>query len=182
MGVLATVQLKKEHETVKRVLDIMERFCKEIETTGRADTEQLDQLMEFLIVFVDRCHHGKEEDVLIPEMESAGLLKGKIITDDIQTQHSEGRKLITEMKDCLSAYKNGDSEALRSFMTHARDYITILSPHMEKENTDLFWIADQGLSEDTHKKMLVRFEVIEKERIGPGKHEEFNKMIEHMEK
>ena len=182
MGVLATVELKKEHDVVKRVLNIMERICKEIETTGKADTEQLDQIMEFFIVFVDRCHHGKEEDVLIPEMESAGLLKGKIIADDIQTQHIDGRKLITEMKYCISAYKHDDSEALKSFIKHARSYISLLTPHMERENTDLFLMADQGLSEDTHKKMLARFEVIEKERIDLGKHEEFHKMIEHMEK
>jgi hemerythrin-like domain-containing protein len=182
MGVLATVELKKEHETVKRVLNIMERTCKEIETSGKVDTEQLDQLIEFFIVFVDRCHHGKEEDVLIPEMESAGLLKGKIIADDIQTQHIQGRKLITEMKYSISAYKHGDSEALKSFIRHARSYMSLLNPHMERENTDLFWMADQVLSEDTHKKMLARFDVIEKERIGPGRHDEFHKMIEHMEK
>jgi hemerythrin-like domain-containing protein len=31
--------------------------------------EHLGQLLDFPKGFLDRCHHGKEEDVLFPELE-----------------------------------------------------------------------------------------------------------------
>jgi hemerythrin-like domain-containing protein len=30
-------------------------------------------MMEFLSVFADTCHHGKEEDFLFPGLEAAGI-------------------------------------------------------------------------------------------------------------
>ena len=35
--------------------------------------EHLDQLFEFFGVFVDRCHHGKEEALLFPALEAVGI-------------------------------------------------------------------------------------------------------------
>jgi hemerythrin-like domain-containing protein len=31
--------------------------------------------MEFLTVFVDKCHHGKEEEFLFPALEAAGIAR-----------------------------------------------------------------------------------------------------------
>jgi hypothetical protein len=53
-----------------------ERYGNRARTTGRSrsshDRRRGHQLLEFFTVFVDKCHHGKEEELLFPAMEQAG--------------------------------------------------------------------------------------------------------------
>lgn len=50
--------------------------CGEKIVSGKnVPAEELKGIMEFLTVFVDKCHHGKEEDFLFPALEAAGIAK-----------------------------------------------------------------------------------------------------------
>ena len=40
---------------------------------GRLKLEKLGKILDFFRVFVDRCHHGKEEEYLFPTMEKRGI-------------------------------------------------------------------------------------------------------------
>ena len=54
--------LKMEHDAVQLTLRILDKICQGIEKSGEIiDFQHLDQLLEFFKVFVDKCHHGKEE-------------------------------------------------------------------------------------------------------------------------
>ena len=72
----ATGQLRDEHGGIKVMLDVMERVCDTLKTTGGIDTEHFDGILEFLKVFVDKCHHGKEEELLFPALVAAGIPDG----------------------------------------------------------------------------------------------------------
>ena len=65
----ATQQLKDEHEGVKIMLNILEQVCRQLGTKGSLNKEHFEGILDFLKVFVDRCHHGKEEDLLFPALE-----------------------------------------------------------------------------------------------------------------
>ena len=71
----ATQQLKDEHEGVKIMLNILEQVCQELEAVGILNKEHFDGILEFLRVFVDKCHHGKEEDLLFPALIAVGVPK-----------------------------------------------------------------------------------------------------------
>jgi hemerythrin-like domain-containing protein len=64
----ATQQLKDEHEGVKVMLDIIERISKQLEETGNLNKEHFEEILGFLKIFVDKCHHGKEEELLFPAL------------------------------------------------------------------------------------------------------------------
>jgi hemerythrin-like domain-containing protein len=57
-----------------------------------------------------------------------------------------------------------------------------LDQHIDKENTVLFPLAEKQLTAAKLTELLKGFEIIETEKIGAGKHEEFHKMIDHLEK
>ncbi len=61
--------LKEEHAGIKLMLDILAKVCDRLESGERVDQGHLDQIPEFLKVFVDKCHRAKEEDILFPAME-----------------------------------------------------------------------------------------------------------------
>ena len=71
----ATKTLKHEHEAVKLMMKIMDAACEKMNARQQLDTQDMDDMIDFLKVFVDQCHHGKEEQILFPRLEAAGVPK-----------------------------------------------------------------------------------------------------------
>jgi hemerythrin-like domain-containing protein len=56
-----------EHEAVRQALAILKSLGRRIKTTGKiSSSDHVEQLFDFFSIFVDRCHHGKEEGLLFP--------------------------------------------------------------------------------------------------------------------
>ncbi len=84
--------LKMEHEAVKITLRVLDSICKEAEKTGElAKPEHLEQLIEFFATFVDRCHHGKEEELLFPALEEVGVSREGGPIGVMLKEHQQGR-------------------------------------------------------------------------------------------
>ena len=172
----ATGQLRDEHGGIKVMLDVMERVCDTLKTTGGIDTEHFDGILEFLKVFVDKCHHGKEEELLFPALVAAGIPeKGPIAV--MLKEHEMGRAHVGAMSQAYREFTAGDRSSSRQIMQEAHGYISLLRSHIDKENNILFVMADSHLSEQKQKELFEGFEKIEEDRIGLGKHEEFHDLI-----
>jgi len=65
---------------------------------------------------------------------------------------------------------------------NARNYIALLTQHIDKENNVLFPWGEKVLSEKQKEMLLGAFEKLEHERIGEGKHEEFHELLRNLEK
>jgi hemerythrin-like domain-containing protein len=175
----ATQQLKDEHEGVKIMLGILEQVCKQLESKGSLNKEHFESILEFLKVFVDTCHHGKEEDLLFPALEGAGVPKEGPITTALH-QHELGRNHVQAMNNAFSAFITGDRSSSQDIVQNAQDYISLLKDHIELENNVLFVAADSRLSEQKQNELIEGFEKIEEERIGIGKHEEFHGLLKRL--
>ena len=170
-----------EHEAVKLTLRILDKICSNIEQTQKiSNPEHLNQLIEFFSVFVDQCHHGKEEELLFPALEASGVPREKGPIGVMLAEHQQGRDYIQKMKEAISQYDEGHQEAAAKLVKNARGYITLLRQHIDKENNVLFPIGDNRLSEKKKEELWEGFETIERQKIGVGKHEEFHKMIEYL--
>jgi hemerythrin-like domain-containing protein len=95
-------------------------------------------------------------------------------------EHQQGRDAVAKMKAALVRYRDGDRKAAGDFVQHARPYIALLDQHIDKENNVLFVLADKHLSADKQTELWKGFETIETQKIGPGRHEAFHKMIESL--
>jgi hemerythrin-like domain-containing protein len=175
----ATQQLKDEHWGVKVMLAILEQVCRQLEGTGNLNKEHFEEILGFLKVFVDRCHHGKEEDLLFPALEAAGVPKDGPIKVMLQ-EHDLGRKYIRAMSDAFSGFTKGDKSVSQNIVENAKGYITLLRDHIEKENNVLFAMGDRLLSKNIQDELYEGFEKIEEERIGIGKHEELHHLLEKL--
>lgn len=69
----ASEALMREHESVLVGLEILEEFVKTMKNTGSADRDDADGIIRYIQLFADKCHHGKEEGLLFPAMERAGI-------------------------------------------------------------------------------------------------------------
>ena len=175
-----TEELKAEHEGIMVILDVLDRISEKIVAGAAVPMEHLDQIVEFLQVFVDKCHHGKEEDILFPAMAEAGIP----VTDGpigvMLSEHDRGRKFAGEMKTLLQSHRSGGAVSLVVLTTPALQYTDLLRSHIWKENNVLFPMADQKLSEEKQEWISEEFEKLEREKIGVGRHEAFHAMLDNL--
>jgi hemerythrin-like domain-containing protein len=175
-------ELIAEHEAVRVTLKILNRIILEIEKTSEANNpKHLEQLLEFFSVFVDRCHHGKEEDLLFPALEEIGVSRQGGPIGVMLNEHQQGREHVIAMKKALTQYSDGGVEAAKTLVKHARSYIELLSQHIDKENGVLFPLASQHLPPAKLIELQKGFDQIETERVGAGRHEAFHRMIKSLE-
>jgi hemerythrin-like domain-containing protein len=138
--------------------------------------------VDFMRVFADRCHHGKEEDTLFPLLEQKGILKHRGPIAVMLMEHEQGRLFVKGLSESLARYEKGDMKAKAVIVENARGYADLLDQHIYKEDNILYPMGDKVLSEADNRELLDKFEKIEKEIIGEGKHEYYLHMIAELEK
>jgi hemerythrin-like domain-containing protein len=175
-----TEELIAEHNAVLVALQILEKVEAAL-AAGSADAPgHLDQLIDFFRGFVDRCHHGKEEDVLFPELEKRGLPREGGPIGVMLMEHEIGRKHIRGMSAGMDQLRKGDSRAVDAIRENSTGYRDLLKAHIHKENHILFPMADRLVNDDDAAQIIDRFDEIERDRVGVGKHEAYHDMLHHM--
>lgn len=176
-----TDELKEEHRGILLMLKILEKVCAKLEAKEKVYPDHLERIVEFFRVFADKCHHGKEEDLLFPEMEKSGIPKERGPIGVMLMEHDQGRAFVRGMGEAAARYKKGESTASAEFSKNARDYIALLTQHINKENNILFPMGDRAISREKQGELVEAFETLEREKIGAGTHEEFHKLLHHLQ-
>jgi len=174
----ATAILRKEHDAILKMLDASEEAARRINSGGTVEAETLEGLIEFFRLFADRCHHGKEEDLLFPLLESRGLPRHGGPTGVMLHEHEQGRALIKEMVESAEALKGGDRAA--RWAQAAGSYIDLLRSHIDKENNILFVMAENMLSREEQQQLAAEFDRVEIEKMGAGTHERLHAKMEKL--
>ncbi len=177
----ATKELKNEHEGILLMLRILDAVSTKMNTGEKIQTDHLDGMVEFFRVFVDKCHHGKEEDFLFPAMEKAGVTRENGPIEVMLSEHTMGRSLMARISEAVTQYKSEKESAPDEFCSASAEYIALLTRHIDKENNTLFPMADMRLTPQEDQQLVEAFEQLENDRIGPGKHEEFHDLLNRLE-
>lgn len=163
--------LVAEHEGILSGLNILEKMVKHIREDEPVDREDLLRILDFLRLFADKCHHGKEEGLLFPELEKRGITEENSPIGQLLYEHGEGSKLLASMGGDL------EKEDLNSFYENANAYIALLRSHIDKENEILFPLGDQLIPTSRHLELLDLFKAHELNIMGAGTHEKLHHML-----
>ena len=161
--VTATSILSAEHQVILQVLDVLGKLASKAAADGEIPAAHARQALDVLRRFADECHHGKEEHVLFPRLES--IAPGFGPTQVMRAEHVEGRALIAGMGRALEA---GDAA---TFAAAARGYSNLLRAHIMKEDDILFRLAGQMLTPAQDAELVEAYRRIEHDEIGEGTHE-----------
>lgn len=170
-----------EHNAVLLALQVLERVEDAIVREAPGAMEDLEQLLDFFRGFVDACHHAKEEEVLFPELERRGVGREGGPIGVMLAEHAQGRVLVAEMSEALTRLQGGDRNAVPAIVELAQQYAALLEAHIQKENNVLFPMADQLVPDEVATALTERFETIESDRVGPGKHEAYHRMLHRLQ-
>ncbi len=172
----ASEDLINEHEGILFGLRILEKMAYLLKTNEDVSVSDLKEMINFFKLFADKCHHGKEEGMLFPEMEKAGIPKENGPIGQMLIEHAEGRKHVAQMSDFLQ--KDFQSN---SFVEAAMNYINLLRNHIEKENRILFPLGDKKIPMEKQKELIRLFGDHEENVMGKGTHEKLHKTLDEFE-
>jgi hemerythrin-like domain-containing protein len=150
----ATEILEQEHVVISSVVDSLIAMSRRIKDGGDVPVQDARDAARFMSDFADGAHHEKEERLLFPAMEAAGLPPHAGPTSVMREEHEAGRRHVRAMTAALDA----SPADLDTFAQHAGAFAHLLRDHITKENQVLFPMADQLLRPDVQSTMLVEFQ------------------------
>lgn len=176
----ATADLKHEHQIILVIMDAADREARSIKATGKVNAATLNKMVDFCRVFIDRCHHGKEEEYLFPKLEEKGVAREQGPIGVMLQEHEAGRQRVKAIAASLPQAGTGDPQTVAALAANLEAYSALLRAHIDKENNVLFPMADRLLSPEDQQALLQAFAKHEAEEIGPGVHEKYHQLAHEL--
>lgn len=174
-----TDDLIHEHRAIEHVLDTMERAARRLQSGQDVDPAIVEDCIEFVSGFADRCHHAKEEELLFPLLEERGLPREGAPIGEMLGEHEKGRAYIARIKGYIPRWKAGDDSIRLPLAEAVNAYVMLLRHHIVKEDSMLL-AAAEVLSDEDNQRLKEGFDDIEEQKIGPGVHEEYHHLLDSL--
>ncbi len=169
----ATEILIDEHRVIERVLASLETAAGRLSDGQPLNPGVFIMAADFIKGFADGCHHKKEEGVLFPAMQAAGVPGEGGPIRVMLSEHEQGRRLAAAMRAAADRLASGDASASESVAENALQYVALLRGHIAKEDTVLFPMADRVISGAARDEVSAAFDHVEHEEAAEGVHERF---------
>jgi len=128
-----------EHRLIERMIRVMQVLLEDIKTHNTVDPRQVDTIIHFIRSCADRCHHGKEEDILFRALDGKPLSpEHRRIMDELVEDHKLGRRITLSLLEANERYKKGDAAALPAIAGGFRSLVEFYPRHIEKEDKRFF--------------------------------------------
>jgi len=174
----ARAPLMTEHRLIERMIAIIKRTLSQIEKEEKVDPVFIDTTVDFIRIYADRAHHGKEEDILFRDLNEKELSEeDRRLMNELIEEHVIGRKITMELVNANSRYRNGDETALAEIASNLTSLATFYPKHIEKEDKVFFPAARGYFSEEQDHAMLNEFWEFDRKMI----HEKYISVVEAYE-
>lgn len=152
--VTPTNVLRGEHRVILRALGVLETAAARLAGGLPLPEGWWGETIAWLRAFADQNHHAKEEMSLFPALVKAGVPSDGGPIGVMLEEHQRGRALVRAME--------AGAPAARA--AKAREYVTLLREHIDKENSVLFPLADAVLDEASQRALQREFDAVEAEQ------------------
>lgn len=169
-----------EHRLIERMIDVMKEELVFIEKEEKVGPEFIEMAVDFIRTYADRCHHGKEEDILFRDLGGKKLKdEYKRTMEELLEEHRWGRKIMGRLVEANAKYIRGNKESLIVIMDCIKSLVEFYPKHIEKEDKHFFipcmdyftdsekdamlkeeWEFDKSLIHETYRSIVIAAEKI----------------------
>ncbi len=175
----ATGILEEEHHLIQKVVGSMAVLADRVQQGHMAKKETLVNLVDFMRVFVEKCHHEKEENHLFPLLAKKGVPVAGCPIGALTHEHQAGGKLTADLGAAVEEYLKGPPEMGQFLVKTLRGLVDLYPGHIWKENYLLFPLTDKILDEREQQVLVENFEIVER-KIGVDVHQRFEQLAEKL--
>jgi len=167
-----------EHRLIERMITLIKQKLGQIESTNQVDPLFIDTVVDFIGIYADRTHHGKEEDILFKKLENKQMSdQDRRIMDELVDEHALGRKTTKELVEANAQYRVGEKIALAVIVSKLKKLVNFYPKHIEKEDKVFFPSYMKYLSDEEDQLMLEEFYEFDREMI----HEKYKSVLHKLE-
>lgn len=144
-----------EHRLIERMIVRMKKETDRIEMEHNINPGFIDIAVDFIRVYADRCHHGKEEEILFRELKKKDIEEDHSRTmEELIEDHKWGRETTKKLVEAKENYINGDENALETVLELINQLVDFYPKHIKKEDKTFFIPIMQYFSNEEQDAML----------------------------
>jgi hemerythrin-like domain-containing protein len=168
-----------EHRLIERMLGLVKKEAGRIRDTNEINSVFLDNAVDFIRIYADRTHHGKEEDILFRDLANKPMTDDeKRIMAELLEEHVLGRETVRDLVDAKKRHFSGDASALAIVTQKLELLVNFYPKHIEKEDKVFFPAMMKYFSPDEQERMLAEFREFDRNMI----HEKYKSLVEELGK
>jgi len=158
--------LREEHGATMKMLLVLQRVSAKLVDSEEGEARDLAALMEFFEIYVDRCHHGKEEQLLFPALSRVRGAELDPLISSLMEDHRQARLDMKKMKSGAGALRSLTGAGREAFSEGAERFVELVRKHIRKENSALLPLIEESFSESDRLQMAEQFHELEQAALG----------------
>ena len=128
-----------EHRLIEKMIKVMKSQLDRFQAGDPVSSPLIENITDFIRAYADRCHHGKEEDILFRELNKKAISsEHRRSIEQLLEEHTKGRKLTKTLVEANQKYKQGDQKVLPAIADCLHSLVTFYPKHIEKEDKHFF--------------------------------------------
>ena len=171
--------LEEEHRTILKVIGALTVLGESLEQGGQVEPEKFKNIVEFMRIFADKCHHGKEEALLFPLLEKRGVPPQGCPIGVLIHDHQTGRALVTGLAEAVEGYQKGDPAARDALLNNIHGITALYPGHIWKEDYLAFPMSNKVLTMEDQQSLSEEFEKVD-ENIGRDVYQRLAHLADHL--
>ncbi len=179
MGALGD-QLRRDHEDIRTIVAVLAEVANRLDRAEWVPPEDLQRVIDFADTFVRQTHHAKEEEFLFPALEAVGVKAQDGPLEGMTGAHELEFQFIASLAEAAQRYVVGDKTSAPVIAEYARDYAAVLTRDMDQEDAAIIPLAEERLPQALQDELVSKFDALETEVLGPGKHAKFHEIAHEL--
>jgi len=167
-----------EHRLIERMIKLIRDHAAQAKIETKIDPSFVDVAVDFIRIYADRTHHGKEEDILFRDLQGKQLSEqDAVIMQELIDEHKFGRKTVAELVDANESYRNGDQNSMDTVLAQLQVLADFYPEHIIKEDKVFFPASMEYLNATEKDRMLEEMWEFDRKMI----HEKYTHVVENLE-
>jgi hemerythrin-like domain-containing protein len=171
---LPIAPLMIEHRLIERMIEVFRNRLNQFKKNKIVDTNFIVVSVDFIRMYADRCHHGKEEDILFRELHKKPLSDDhRRVMKELIEEHKKGREITGILAEANAKYLKGDKDSISTIIECMQSLIDFYPEHIEKEDRHFFIPVMDYFSQDEIDRMLHEEDEFDRKLI----HEKYSDIV-----
>ena len=155
-----------EHRLIERMIAVIRNEQKNIEKSKEIDPIFIDNAVDFIRIYADKTHHGKEEDILFRELKKREISEEhEKIMNELIEEHKFARKTTGELITAKEKYLQGQEREINMVMDKMKVLTEFYPKHIEKEDKHFFIPIMEYFTDDEKDALLKEGQIFDRRMI-----------------
>ncbi len=166
-----------EHRLIERMLALIKKEAMRIRKTEQLNPVFIDNAVDFIRMYADETHHGKEENILFRDLAKANMTgeESKMMNDLIE-EHVLGRQTVAGLVNAKQRHFAGDDSAIEVVVEKLEFLIGFYPTHIAKEDKLFFPAMMRYFSAEKQEQMLQEFWEFDRNMI----HRKYDALVQEL--